>query len=332
MRLNRFVWYAWAVLAYNVGVILWGAYVRATGSGAGCGQHWPLCNGEVLPQSPQVATLVEFTHRLSSGVALLAVVGLALWAFRAYPRSHPVRRAAAFAVAFIITEALLGAGLVLFQLVAHNASVARAVSVALHLANTLLLLAALTLTAWLASTGATRRRAGHEGMAAGFLLGMVGGVLVGASGAVVALGDTLFPSASLAAGLQQDFDPTASFLIRLRMYHPAVAVGVGLGLIALAGYASQRVGSPAVDRAARRLMALVVAQWLAGMVNLMLLAPVWLQLVHLLLADLVWVALVLLAANALADSGERASVEPTSPRTRRPRAEGASAPSARTGI
>ncbi len=44
--------YAWGVLLWNVLVALWGAYVRATGSGAGCGSHWPTCNGEILPRAP----------------------------------------------------------------------------------------------------------------------------------------------------------------------------------------------------------------------------------------------------------------------------------------
>ncbi|HET9221390.1 MAG TPA: COX15/CtaA family protein, partial [Roseiflexaceae bacterium] len=130
MKLNRFALFAWAVLGYNLLVILWGAYVRATGSGAGCGDHWPLCNGEVIPRSPGAEMLVEFTHRASSGIALLLVVGLLVWAMRAYPKGHSVRQGAKLSMLLIIVEALVGAGLVLFKLVAGDDSLYRVVAIA----------------------------------------------------------------------------------------------------------------------------------------------------------------------------------------------------------
>ena len=301
VRQSSFAPYAWGVLIVNLGVVLWGAYVRATGSGAGCGAHWPLCNGEVVPMSAQTTTLVEFSHRLSSGVALALIAGLVFWAFRAYPKGHVVRTGAVLSGCFILLEAALGAGLVLLELVASDASVDRAVAVALHLVNTFLLLGSLTLTAWWATTGASR--AGFRaspGLRLAFISAAVGTVLIGASGAIVALGDTLFPAGSLAEGLRQDVDPTVSFLIRLRVVHPAVAVVVGISLIALASYVRDRTESPEARHAAGRLMLLVFAQWIAGGVNVFLLAPLWLQLGHLLLADLVWISLVLLGATTLA--------------------------------
>src|SRR5271170_4037565 len=139
--------YAWAVLAYNVAVALWGAAVRATGSGAGCGDRWPLCNGTVIQRYPTAATLIEFAHRASSGVALLTVIGLLVWTLRATPRRHLARTAAIAALVLTLNEALLGALLVLLGKVAHDQSSSRAVYLALHLTNTLLLLAALALTA-----------------------------------------------------------------------------------------------------------------------------------------------------------------------------------------
>src|ERR1035437_4905649 len=132
--------FAWVTLAYNVTVILWGAYVRVTGSGAGSGNHWPLCNGEVIPRAQHIQTLIEFTHRVSSGIALLTVVCLWIWTHLAMPRKHPARYAGTAAVLLIINEALLGASLVLFQHVAQDKSIARAVSLSLHSANTMLLL------------------------------------------------------------------------------------------------------------------------------------------------------------------------------------------------
>src|SRR5688500_17618370 len=142
--------FAWTVLAYNVAVICWGAYVRATGSGAGCGNHWPLCNGEVLPRSPGLATMIEFSHRLTSGLALIGVAALLVWTFRAAGRGAPARSAAVCSLVFILLEAAVGAGLVLFELVADNATMARAMFMVVHLINPFLLLRPLSLSAsWL---------------------------------------------------------------------------------------------------------------------------------------------------------------------------------------
>src|SRR3982750_3804624 len=169
----RFARYAWSVLAYNVAVVLWGAFVRATGSGAGCGNHWPLCNGTVTPHSPTMATIIEFTHRATSGIDLVLVAILAMWAFRAFPRQHPARLGAALSVVFLISEALLGAGLVLLEHVAKNASGGRGYSLSTHLINTLTLLACLTLTAWWGAGRPRVRIDGRGAWMAGVSLGMV---------------------------------------------------------------------------------------------------------------------------------------------------------------
>ena len=305
MTRRRFSTYAWGVLAYNVLVILWGAYVRATGSGAGCGRHWPLCNGELVPRAPAVETMIEFAHRTTSGLAGVFVLALVIWAFRAFPRKHAVRTAAVVSLVFILIEGAVGAGLVRFEWVADNASVERAAIMAVHLTNTFFLLGALTLTAWWAST----LPAGHRGRvlrikgsgATGGLLagGLLLILIVSAAGAVTALGDTLFPAGSLAEGVARDFAPTAHFLERLRVWHPLLAVLTALYLLTTLGLLAQWRGTARIKRLVRLVQLLVVAQIVAGVVNLLLLAPVWMQLVHLLLADSVWISLVLLAAAAL---------------------------------
>jgi len=291
--MNRYARFAWGVVAYNIGVILWGAYVRATGSGAGCGSHWPLCNGEVLPRAPQIETIIEFTHRVSSGLALVLVIALVLGALRGYRRRHPVRYAAFAALAFTFIEALIGAGLVLFELVAHNASLARALAMMAHLINTLLLLASLTLTAEWASHPEMDPPKVEFGAFWPFLAGWMGMFVLGASGAVTALGDTLFPASSLQAGLWQDLSPTAHFLVRLRVFHPLIAVLVGGYWLGLARWQRKSEGATV----ARFLAIFIIVQWSLGVVNVLLLAPVWVQLVHLLLTDLIWVAQVLLSAR-----------------------------------
>ena len=143
--------FAWGVLTYFIAVILWGTLVRATGAGAGCGNHWPLCNGTVLQHSASANTMIEFTHRVTSGLSFFAVVGLLAWTFAGTVRGHLARSAAVASVAFTLIEAILGALLVRLGLTAQSLSPMRPAYLALHLTNTLLLLAALTLTAHLLS-------------------------------------------------------------------------------------------------------------------------------------------------------------------------------------
>jgi heme A synthase len=229
------------------------------------------------------------------------VIGLFVWAFRAYPKGHRVRLGAAFSLLFVITEALVGAGLVLFDLVAYNASLTRAFSTAVHLVNTFLLLGALTLTAWWARGAPPVRLKGQGVRLWAFGLGLLLLLVLGMTGAVTALGDTLFPPASLAEGLRQDLDPTANFLIRLRAIHPLVAVGTAFYIILIAGLPEVVGDHPESKRFARTLVGLFVIQLIAGVMNVVLLAPVWMQMLHLLLADLSWIVLVLLMACALGE-------------------------------
>jgi heme A synthase len=291
-RLTRF---AWGVLAYNVVVVLWGSVVRATGSGAGCGNHWPLCNGEVVPSAPALATVIEFSHRLTTGLAGILVVALLVAAFRARPARHPARSAAAWSLAFIVVEAAIGAGLVKFDLVADNQSLARGFSMATHLVNTFLLLAALALTAHYAGGAARAQVAGRSREASLLGLGLLAVLLASASGAVAALGDTLFPARSLAEALQADVSPAAHILVRLRVLHPFLALATAAYLVSLS-FLVRRGGSPVL---ARLLAGLALAQTALGGLNVLLLAPVWMQVAHLLLADLVWIVLVLFAARVL---------------------------------
>lgn len=304
--------YARVVLAYNVGVVTWGAYVRATGSGAGCGSHWPLCNGTVVQRAAAMETLVEYSHRLTSGLALVAVVVLLAWVIRATRQGHPARTGAVLSLAFMISEALLGAGLVLFGLVANDASSIRAIVVAAHLVNTFLLLAALALTVWWTSGGpalsARHVRQGPWRLA----VGAAAILAVSGSGAVTALGDTLFPAATLQEALRADISSTSHLLIRLRTIHPILAVMTTLFLAtSIWGLAA---GRPSPMQRTKQLSWLLGLQLAAGFINVLLLAPVWLQLVHLLLADLIWIVYVLLAADTLAESSHSAVAPAAVPR------------------
>ncbi len=303
MKSKRYSIYAWFVLIFNLGVILWGAYVRATGSGAGCGSHWPLCNGEIIPRAQEIETIIEYSHRLSSGIAFLLVVGLFILGFRSYPKGHQVRLGASLSLLFIITEALVGAGLVLFEWVADDASLGRAISMAVHLVNTFLLLASITLTAWWASGGEKVEFKNQRGTLLAIGVGILGLIVLGITGAITALGDTLFPASSLLEGVSQDLDSTSHFLIRLRVWHPLIAITTGLYIIFIAGVLAYLLEKRYAKQFALALIVIFIIQLGAGIINLLLLAPVWMQIIHLLLADLVWTNFVLFTAAVFAKSG-----------------------------
>jgi heme a synthase len=279
---------ALGALLLSLAVIVWGAFVRATGSGAGCGDHWPLCNAQLVPRAPTTQTMIEFAHRASSGLALLVVVLLVGAAFRAHPKGHSVRRLAVTCLVLMLVEAALGAFLVKRELVANNASASRAVAMSIHLLNTFLLLAAQAACVWASRTGDSLpalSRAGVVGVTwVGSLL-TVGAV--GVSGAVAALGDTLVQQGIHSA--------VVDLLVRLRIVHPtlalvATAVTVGLAVVASA--------QPTVRPGALVLGVLLAVQLAAGLINVILQAPVGMQLLHLLLADCVWVAVVLVGLTA----------------------------------
>ncbi|MBE0409234.1 MAG: COX15/CtaA family protein [Anaerolineales bacterium] len=308
-NLSSFSKFAWGVLVINIAVILWGALVRATGSGAGCGSHWPLCDGEVIPRAPQLETIIEFTHRLTSGVAFFLVVGLLIWGYKKYGKGHQVRIGLFFSMLFMITEALVGAGLVLFELVGENVSIERAVVMAVHLINTLLLLASLTLTAWWSSGGAPIQLRGKGATLWALGLGIVGMLILGASGAVTALGDTLFPVGAISDS--SSLSPTAQTLISLRIFHPAIAIIVSVYLIVIVIIIRKVYKQSTVVYLSYAFTWLLIAQLGLGYLNVLLYAPIWMQLIHLFMADVVWIVLILFSANVLSQSKEASLVETT---------------------
>jgi cytochrome c oxidase assembly protein subunit 15 len=294
--------FAWAVLVYFIAVILWGTLVRATGSGAGCGEHWPLCNGTVMQHSPRMDTIIEFTHRLTSGISFFSVVALLVWTYRKTERGHLARTAVVASVAFTLIEAILGAFLVKLGLTAQSTSPLRAPYLALHLTNTLLLLAALTLAAHMLSRSKGFMRNGVRIVApVGAVTAVIVVMVVGVTGSLAALGDTLFPATSLGQALAQDFSSTSTWLVRWRWTHPTIAFVSSVFLIWLLVRAARRpnVGKAHWDN--RGLSAVVLlllaAQYVLGVLDVFLLAPVWMQILHLLGADVLWAALVVLTAR-----------------------------------
>jgi cytochrome c oxidase assembly protein subunit 15 len=281
--------FAWLTLAFMVLVVLWGAVVRATGSGAGCGANWPLCNGDFFPHHPRLATVIEFTHRSMSGICTFLVVALVAWTFYGTERGHRARRSVVWSAGLLVTEALLGAVLVLRHYVENNISVGRVVAQSIHFTNTMLLLGALALTAWFLGRRGQQPRPAAEGLRGISLLAVVATIVVGATGSLAALADTLFPTTSLRAGLIEDFAASSPLLIRMRWVHPAAAV---LGFVCVVLLVRKvRTGLSAW------VAGLLVLQIVLGVGDVLLLAPTWMQVVHLLGADIYWIALVGLGAE-----------------------------------
>jgi heme A synthase len=305
---RSFPTWALGLLVLTLFVILWGAFVRVTGSGAGCADHWPLCNGELVPRSPRVETLIELTHRITSGLSGLLAVAVYLLARRSFPRGSAVRGAALTALILMLIEGAIGAMLVKLGLVAKDSSPLRALVVAGHLGNTFLLVAAQLATWWLGRGLPPPRWRDRRGMGALLGLSLAALLALGASGAVTALGDTLFPATSLAQGLRQDLAPGTHFLLRLRALHPLLAVLIGGAIVYLSQHLRALLQTPQTSRWAAGVSVLYVLQLIAGALNLLLLAPTGLQIVHLFLADLVWLALVGLSLSALSSPLPQASL------------------------
>lgn len=299
-----FARFAWGVLLFNLLVIAVGTIVRATGSGDGCGNHWPLCGGEVIPLEPRIEKAIEFSHRLVSGIDGPLILALLVGAFRVFDKGHPIRKAAVATLVFTIVEALLGALLVKKGWVAQDLSVGRAIAMSIHLVNTFFLLFCLSMVAWWAN-GGERLRLKEQGVVGGGLVfGFLAVLALGVSGAVTALGDTLFPVKDHADALAQA-QTGLHFLQQLRLLHPYIAGSVGLYLLLIAGLVGHLRPTIAAKRYAAWMGYLFLFECALGFVNVLLRAPVWMQVTHLLVADMVWLTLSLMALAALSDSAPR---------------------------
>ena len=137
-------------------------------------------------------------------------------------------------------------------------------------------------------------------------IGLVSAILMGVSGALAALGDTLFPATSLSGSIRSDFSTTSHFLLRLRLLHPVIAViGAAYVISLFATYALRRSG--VLRKLAIALFLVIVLQVSLGILNVLLLAPIWLQITHLLVGDLLWVVLLLVSDQALRTSPSRSN-------------------------
>ena len=302
-KLSAFAKYAWFTLACNIVVILWGVFLRASKSGDGCGRYWLTCKGEIIPSAPELKTIIEFAHRLMSGVDLLIVIGLVVWAFLKFKKSDQVRKFALLSFIFIVTEALVGAGLVLTGNTAESLTAARPFWSVGHLINTFILLASLSLTAWVATNGIPLRLRASKKILALLGVATIGIILVGSSGSLAALSSMLFPANSIWEGIQQDFSSSSHGLLRLRISHPILSVGVSVFLVFLAGWLkSEKKGERWTSFFGNTLILVLIVQVIFGALTLLTLAPILMQVGHLLLADAVWISFVLMSASFLSES------------------------------
>ena len=318
-KLDHFAKFAWFVLAWNLVVILWGVFLRASKSGDGCGQHWITCNGEVVPTAPELKTAIEFSHRVTSTIAGILIIILVVWSYRRWRFLREARRwltlkMAVASLIFVIIEGLLGRSLVLTGNTAMNLTPERPFWMAGHLINTFILLACLTLTARYASGSSEMRRKVPGKYIAALSVGAAMVFIVGTTGSIAALASMIFPSGTVLEGVAKDFSGTSNMLLRLRLLHPITAILMSVFLIFLTGWLSKESGNDkAVKHWSNVLSVLVLAQIAVGTATLLTLAPIVMQLGHLLLADLIWISYVLMAASFLSQESLSLASAPLSP-------------------
>ena len=308
-KLSGFARYAWITLGWNLLVILWGVFLRASKSGDGCGQHWVTCQGEFIPSAPELKTVIEFSHRITSSLAGIAIIALLVWAITRWRRikdqpSKSAMWAAAGSFIFVVIEGLLGRSLVLTGNTALNLTPERPFWMAGHLINTFILLAFLTLTAFYGSGGAKLRWNAAGKYKAAIISGVVAMFVVGITGSVAALANMIFPSGTLAEGFAADLSPTSNMLVRLRLMHPITAIAAGVVLIFIAGWLGKEAGAGTKAKWWSSVVSLLVlGQLVFGAATLLMLAPIVMQLGHLFLVDAIWISFVIMAANFLAKDG-----------------------------
>ena len=286
---------------YTLFVILFGAVVRITGSGAGCGQHWPTCHGEIAHLPKTTETVIELTHRVTSGLCLVLVLALAVWTFRVTASGERVRRAAIWACVFMVVEALVGAALVLLELVGLNDSWRRAAVMALHLVNTCALMFWIVAGAyWVRQPAQAGTGLKFRGEQRDALWGALAIVAVSAAGAVTALGDTLYPveGGTVRSVVSHATSDGGHFLEQLRGFHPLLAVVVVAFLL---------MTIPKLEIGVRlksSVVGLLIFQVALGVTNIFLSAPGWMQVAHLAVANALWIAWVL-SWLSIADKSSR---------------------------
>ena len=287
---SQYKQFAFGLLVYTILVIIWGAWVRISHSGDGCGDTWPLCHGQLIPEAQRGKTWVEYGHRLMSGIYGWVVLYFYWVARKLYPKDHFARKAALATLIFMITEALLGAKLVLFKLVTTNDTPYRAFVMGLHQLNSFMLTGAVALTFAGANANDTLPAPTQAFRRFKYLPWVI--VVLGITGAWAALSNSLFPTDNLFEGFLADFNTESHFLIRLRGLHPVLAV-LGAGSLALFFWTKAQTAdeNPALQKKSLHMSLILIFGIFFGMATLFLHAPTWMKITHLTLAHAIWVIL-----------------------------------------
>ena len=273
--------YAKAGLFLSIASILAGAFVRATGSGDGCGATWPTCKGKIIPALSDTSELIEFSHRSVSGVLL--VVTLIIFAkTRRFQKDSLVRTVTNFLTFFVILEALIGAVIVIFEWVGLNSSLPRIIAVPIHLVNTFGLLGSYAILCKILQDDLENIRPMFN---KNFILISSLFLLSGATGSITALADVLFPSASFIEGFLADFDKTSEVLTRLRILHPIVSSTLSIVLYAYATGISKKY-----NVRVKPLQLLIIFAVFLGVFNVLSNIILPLSILHLAIADFLWIS------------------------------------------
>ncbi len=270
--------------------ILAGAFVRATGSGDGCGSTWPTCKGKIIPQLSDTSEVIEFSHRSVSGILLIVTLIIFIKS-RNMSKGSIVRTTVNFLTFFVLFEAAIGAVIVLYEWVGLNSSLPRIIAVPIHLVNTFGLLAcyAILYKVLLNNFKNIKQLWDRRFVFIAFLF-----LLSGATGSITALADVLFPSASFYEGLMEDFDRTSELLTRLRILHPMVATGLSVALI----IESRKVQKDyKID--VKFFQILVFIAVILGVLNVLSNILLLLSILHLAIADLLWITYIYVSMDKI---------------------------------
>ena len=268
---------------YSILIIIWGAWVRISKSGDGCGTSWPLCNDTIIPDTGNIHTLIELTHRLSTGVYGVLVILLVIWTFKLFPITHAVRKIALFVLSLTILEALIGAKLVLFGLVGENTGIYRIIVMSLHQVTSVLLTGSIA-KAYYVTTLAPENKINSP-----YLISIlkIMFLLIIATGGVAALSNTVFPSSSILEGLMTDLNPTSHILLKLRIIHPVLALLLTFTMIFILLRLYKDDPKYVV-----RLSTCIIVGVTIGIITLVTLSPVYMKLIHLTVAHIIWSVMV----------------------------------------
>ena len=297
---SRFATFAWFVLIYNLAAVAWGVFVRASKSGDGGGAQWPLLDMSHQPLNGEIARWIEGSHRLSTSLCGVLAIAMVWMAFRNFPKRHQTRLFSVVVLAFTLLEGAIGAILVLFKLVAENDSGARAGVMSFHVISTMFLVSAIALAAMAAMS---RGRIEFRGNASVIPMGAVGilsMMALAVSGAVAALSHTLMPVQNVLHAAAQ---PDSHWMIRLQPLHPYLSIAAGMYVCLMAGLLANLRPSPLVRKSSQIMVVTFAGQLLMGLVNIQLGAPIWMQMVHLALGDVLFISMmVALAASMMSDA------------------------------